>query len=79
MAVGVEPSVAYVKGFRNENLGTKYVKVEKPRGADATNTVNAATTDVILGNYVRLKLDTVAGLPDITNFTTHYFKESIRF
>ena len=70
LAVGVEPSVAYVKGFRNENLGTKYVKVEKPRGADATNTVNAATTDVILGNYVRLKLDTVAGLPDITNFTT---------
>jgi hypothetical protein len=70
LAVGVEPSVAYVKGFRNENLGTKYVKVEKPRGADATNTVNAATTDVVLGNYVRLKLASVAGLPDITNFTT---------
>ena len=23
LAVGVDPSVAYVKGFRNENLGTK--------------------------------------------------------
>jgi len=70
LAVGVEPSVAYVKGFRNENLATKYVKVDKPRGADATATANAATTDIVLGNYVRLKLDTVAGLPDITNFTT---------
>lgn len=69
LAVGVEPSVAYVKGFRNENLGTKYVKVEKPRGADATNEVNNATTDIKLGNYIRLKNSTVSGIPDINNFT----------
>ena len=74
LAVGVEPSVSYVKGFRNENLATKYVKVEKPRDASATNTVNNATTQIRLGNYVRLKLDTVAGLPDINNFTEMFLK-----
>ena len=74
LAIGVEPSVSYVKGFRNENLATKYVKVDKPRDADATNEVNGATTQVTLGNYVRLKLDTVVGLPDITNFSSIQLK-----
>ena len=69
LAVGVEPSVAYVKGFRNENLATKYVKVEKPRGADATNFVNNATTQIRLGNYIRLTNSTISGIPDINNFT----------
>ena len=69
LAVGVEPSVAYVKGFRNENLATKYVKVEKPRGADATNDVNNATTQIRLGNYIRLTNSTISGIPDINNFT----------
>ena len=70
LAVGVEPSVAYVKGFRNENLATKYVKVEKPRDASATNFVNNATTQIKLGNYIRLTNSTVSGLPDINSFTS---------
>ena len=76
LAVGVEPSVSYVKGFRNENLSTKYVKVQKPRGSDATNTVNNATTQIRLGNYVKLNISTVAGLPDINNFGTMNLKNN---
>ena len=74
LAVGVEPSVAYVKGFRNENLSTTYVKVEKPRDAAATNTTNNSTVQIRLGNYVKLNISTVAGLPDINNFTTLLLK-----
>ena len=74
LAVGVEPSVSYVKGFRNENLSTSYVKVEKPRGADATNTTNNSAVQIRLGNYVKLNISTVAGLPDINNFGTMNLK-----
>ena len=69
LAVGVEESVSYVKGFRIEHFGTKYVTVEKPRGTDATNTTNSTSVDIKLGNYIRLKNSTVSGIPDINNFT----------
>ena len=69
LAVGVEPSVSYVKGFRNENFATKYVTVEKPRDATATNEVNNASTTIKLGNIIRLNNATVSGIPDINNFT----------
>jgi len=66
LAVGVEPSTAYVQGYRVENLATKYVAVDKPR-----DNVNENEKSVVLpiGNYVRLTLSTVTGMPDINNFT----------
>ncbi len=66
LAIGVEPTTAYVQGYRVENLATKYVAVDKPR-----DHVNENEKSVVLpiGNYVRLKLDTVTGMPDINNFT----------
>ena len=72
LAVGVEPSVAYVKGFRVQNNTTKFVTVEKPRGTDATNNVNLATTTATLGNYVVLDsgAGTRGGIPDVNTFTT---------
>ena len=69
LAIGVEPSVAYVKGFRVQNNTTKYVTVEKPRGTDATNNVNLATTSAQVGNYVKLTASTVKGIPDVNDFT----------
>ena len=70
LAIGVEPAVAYVKGFRNEHFSTQYVETEKPRGTDATNNVNYAATQVKLGAFVRVALSGLAGLPDIDTYRT---------
>ena len=67
--VELSANQSYVEGRRIDH-SSRDVAVEKPRGADATATVNAASTQIRLGNYCRLKLSTVAGLPDITNYTT---------
>ena len=66
LAIGVEPSVAYVQGYRVENLATKYVAVDKPR--DFVNE-NEKSVSLPIGNYVRLTLDTITGMPDINNYT----------
>jgi len=68
--LGIDPSVAYVEGFRVANANTKHLTVEKPRGASSTNTVNVSTTSVLVGNYVKLTASTVKGMPDVNEFAT---------
>ena len=70
LVVGIDPSVAYVKGFRVQNATTKNLTVEKPRSASSTNTVNVATTSAQVGNYVKLTASTVKGMPDVNTFAT---------
>ena len=73
LAVGVEPSIAYVQGFRVENLATKYVAVDKPR-----DHVNENENSVVMpvGNYVNLTLSTVRGMPDVNSYTTIELRNS---
>src|SRR5210317_1210575 len=80
LSIGIDPSVAYVKGFRVQNNTTKNLTVVKPRGADATNNVNVATTSIPVGNYVKLATtasgagsDAISqpkGMPDVNEFST---------
>lgn len=71
LAIGVEPNVAYVKGYRVENVNTKYVEVDKPRDEASKRTVNAETQTLQLGNYIKLKTSAnIAGIPDINTFST---------
>ena len=62
LAIGVEPSVSYVKGHRIENLATKYVAVDKPR--EFANE-NQQTLSMQIGNYVKVTKSSVRGMPDI--------------
>lgn len=71
LAVGLEPSVAYVKGYRIASESTVYVEVEKARDE---NFLNAASTLLPLGNYIYI--DTVVSLPDIVNFSTINLRDS---
>ncbi len=71
LAVGLEPSVAYVKGYRIASESTVYVEVEKARD---DNFLNAASTLLPLGNYIYI--DTVVSLPDIVNFSTINLRDS---
>ena len=60
--MGVEPSVAYVQGFRVENLATKYVAVDKPR--DHVNE-NQQSISMQLGNFVKATTSSIRGIPDL--------------
>jgi len=73
LAIGVEPSTAYVQGFRVENLATKYVAVDKPR--DHVNE-NENSVFLPIGNYVNLTLSTVRGMPDVNSYTTIELRNS---
>ena len=81
LAIGVEPGVSYVQGFRNENIATNYLVVDKPRGATEAINVDAnANVGTPVGNYVRIRqanetiesvVNTgVRGVPDLSNFST---------
>ena len=70
LAIGVEPNTAYVKGFRVENTTTKYLAVDKPRGADAKIDINQTQQTLNLGNYIKLNETGAIGSPDITTFET---------
>ena len=70
LIVGIDPSVAYVKGFRVQNNTTKNLVIEKPRSVEATNTVIGSTTSALIGNYIKLTASTVKGMPDVNTFET---------
>ena len=70
LAIGVEPNVGYVKGFRVENTTTKYVELDKPRGSDATRDVNQEQLTLNVGNYIKLSTTNLVGMPDINTFDT---------
>ncbi len=70
LAIGIEPNTSYVKGFRVENTTTKYLAVDKPRGADATIDINQTQQTLNLGNYIKLNETGSLGMPDIATFET---------
>jgi len=73
LAIGIEPNVAYVKGFRVENALTKYVEVDKPRSTtDDTRFIGVEPNTIRVGNYIKLKTTGPAplGMPDINTYDT---------
>ena len=76
LSLGIEPGVSYVQGFRNENVGTKYISINKPRGLDATAYANSVTTQIRVGNYVKLSKTGLKGAPDLSTFTTLQLRNS---
>ena len=74
VAIGIEPSVAYVKGYRIENLATNYIPVNKPRGATDYIKDNVVTSINNVGNYVKCAASAIDGIPDISTFKTVQLK-----
>ena len=68
--IGVEPSTAYVKGYRIDLTTIKDLEYDKPRSLNDTFTVEEENLAALVGNYIRLKPDTVTGSPDISAFST---------
>lgn len=67
LAVGIEPAVAYVNGYRVQLEDTLYLDCDKAR--DAALQANAASY-IKLGSYFDMSAgDTMSGLPDINTYT----------
>ena len=69
IALGIEPSVAYVQGYRVEKISTEYLDLDKPRSASDKSVKTAVTTSTGFGNYIKLDPTSVAGIPDINDLT----------
>lgn len=62
LAVGLEPGIAYVKGYRLQNLVTNYLPIAKARN---TATTHNGITRAFLGNYILI--DRAFGFPTYDN------------
>jgi len=76
IALGIEPSTAYVQGYRNQKVGTTYVNIDKPRGDDAAGFQNEANTQINFGNYIKCSTTGFRGVPDLEGFSTITLKDS---
>lgn len=70
IAIGVEPSIAYIEGRRIEKLSTEHVILDKPRSNTDIFTIPEIIQAVGYGNYILLDPNKIEGIPDINNFTT---------
>lgn len=70
LAIGVEPSIAYIQGYRVEKIATEYLELDKPRAASDKSSQTAVTTATGFGNFVKLTTASMIGIPDINDYTT---------
>jgi hypothetical protein len=70
LAIGVEPSIAYIQGYRVEKIATEYLELDKPRAASDKAVQTAVTTSTGFGNYIKLTTASMIGIPDINDYTT---------
>ena len=75
IALGIEPSTAYVQGYRNHKVGTTYVDIDKPRGDEASRFQNESNTQINFGNYIKLDKSGFTGVPDLEGYTTITLKD----
>ena len=71
LAIGVEPSTAYIQGFRVQKTAKEFVEVDKPRDTtDDIETEANTNTQITVGNYVKLTTSSVQGIPDLETYKT---------
>ena len=76
IAIGVEPSTAYVQGYRVNKISTEYLELDKPRSASDKSVQTAVTSSIGFGNYIKLTTGSMVGIPDINDYTTIELKDS---
>ena len=69
--IGVEPGLAYVKGYRVETLSTQNVVVDKARDTD---TINNSSISASLGYYIVVESPNI--LPNVSTLQTVTFYDS---
>ncbi len=75
LAIGVDPSVAYIDGRRIEKTASEQLIVDKPRLATDEFLAGDSSITVGYGNYFKLNASAMVGVPDIKDFTTINLKD----
>jgi hypothetical protein len=70
IAIGIEPSIAYIDGRRIEKVATEHVVIDKGRDSSDQRTVVGNTQSIGFGNYIKLDPNNTVETPDVNNFTT---------
>ena len=70
IAIGIEPSIAYIDGRRVEKTTTEHVVLDNIRANSATRSASNIRRSVGFGNFIKLDASTTEGTPDINGFTT---------
>ena len=65
LALSIEPSKAYVRGYEIQTLATTNQTVNKAR---ASALFEGASVSSVIGNYIRVTASTMSGLPDTLTF-----------
>lgn len=68
IAIGVEPSTAYIEGRRIEKISTEHVILDKPRSESDKFTIPETSMSVGYGNYILLDKNNIEGMPDNNTF-----------
>ena len=69
-AIGIASNKAYVQGVEITTPHEYHEVVDKPRASTDKATLTGQSTLLEVGNYVKLKIATVRGIPDVTTQTT---------
>ena len=76
IAVGVEPSVAYIDGRRIEKTGTEHILLDKTRGVGDQFVIPEVIQSIGFGNYIKLSKTECEGIPDINSLVVIDLKDS---
>ena len=76
IAIGVEPSVAYIDGRRVEKTGTEHIVLDKTRASSDEFVIPETIQSIGFGNYLKLDKDECEGIPDINSLTVIDLKNS---
>lgn len=76
IAIGIDPEIAYVEGYRVQKISTEHVELDKPRSTSDKKQVTGVSTSTGFGNYVKLTLASTIGIPDVNDFTSLELKNT---
>ena len=76
IAIGVEPSVAYIAGRRVEKTGTEHIVLDKTRAASDEFVIPETIQSIGFGNFLKLDKNECEGIPDINSLIVIDLKNS---
>lgn len=72
LALGMEPGVAFVRGYEVEKISTEYIDIDRSRDTETQNNLPTITE---YGSFT--KINNVYGLPNVDSFTSVSLRDTV--
>ena len=72
LALGMEPGVAFVRGYEIEKISTEYISIDRARDTETQNNLPTITE---YGSFT--KINNLYGLPDVDAFSTVSLRDTV--